>query len=81
MFLKLTDNDSGADVYLNPAHITRFVANPSGEGTLVYMSSDSALAASGEVQVIVVHEPAEEVFRIINRQEKGPKQSPTRGLL
>lgn len=81
MFLKLTDNDSGADVYLNPAHVTRFLANPSGEGTLIYMSSDSALAAAGEAQMIVVHEPAEEVFRIITRQEKGPSRSPARGLL
>lgn len=81
MFLKLTENDSGGDVYLNPDHIIRFVANPSGEGTLIYMSADAALAGSGEAQLIVVHEPAEEVFRIITRQEKQPARSGTRGLL
>ncbi|HMX63446.1 MAG TPA: hypothetical protein PKD58_10300 [Candidatus Sumerlaeota bacterium] len=72
MFLKLTDNELGTDVYLNPDHIIRFVANPEGTGTLIFMSHDAAVAPPGEAQVVTVHEPAEEVFRIISRLEKGP---------
>ena len=74
MFLKLTDNDTGMDVYLNPDHLVRFVPNPAGTGTLLYMSSDACIAGPGEAQVIIVHESAEEVFRIISRQEKVPNK-------
>lgn len=72
MFLKLTDNEMGSDVYLNPDHIVRFVANPEGTGTLLFMTHDAAVAPPGEPQVLTVHETAEEVFRIISRQEKAP---------
>ncbi len=79
MFLKLTDNDTQMDVYLNPNHIVRFVPNTEGEGTLVFLSGDAALAPKGEPQLLVVHESAEEVFRIICRGEKGPAGSGAAG--
>ncbi len=80
MFLKLTDNETEKDVYLNPEHIVRFIPNPSGEGTLIYLHGDAGLAPHGEPQVMVVHENAEEVFRLISRSEKGGK-SAGRGLI
>ena len=33
MFLKLTENETSSDVYLNPDFIVRFVPNPAGDGT------------------------------------------------
>ena len=82
MFLKLTDNETGSDVYLNPDHVIRFVPNSAGEGTLIYMCGDAALAPPGEPQLIAVHEIAEEIFRIISRQEKPTKQATQgRGLI
>ncbi|MCC6548085.1 hypothetical protein IT570_13040 [Candidatus Sumerlaeota bacterium] len=81
MFLKLTDNDLGSDVYLNPDHIVRFVANPEGTGTLLFMTQDAAVAPVGEAQVLTVHESAEEVFRIISRQEKTPGKLGGRGFV
>jgi hypothetical protein len=76
MFLKLTENETQADTYLNPDHIVRFIPNPAGEGTLIFMSADAGIAPVGEAQVITVHENAEEVFRMISRQEK-----PTKGAV
>lgn len=86
MFMKLTDNESLTDVYVNPAHIIRFIPDPSNEGTLIYMSADAGLAARGEPQLLMVHEPAEEVYRIISRNESrtataGAKGGANRGLL
>ncbi|MEO8376473.1 MAG: hypothetical protein ABI579_02290 [Candidatus Sumerlaeota bacterium] len=81
MFLKLTDNELGGDVYLNPDHIVRFVANPEGTGTILFMTVDAAVAPHGEAQVLVVHESAEEVFRIISRQEKAPGKGGPRGFV
>ena len=75
MFLKLTDNEMGSDVYLNPDHIVRFVANPEGSGTILFMTHDAAVAPPGEPQVLNVHESSEEVFRIISRQEKSPAKA------
>ncbi|MBI1290924.1 hypothetical protein GC173_06725 [bacterium] len=73
MFLKLTENETLTDVYLNPDHIVRFIPNPAAEGTLIFMSADAGLAPRGEMQLLVVHEHAEEVFRMISRQEKPGK--------
>jgi hypothetical protein len=73
MFLKLTENDTLTDVYLNPDHIIRFLPNPAGEGTLIFLTGDAGLAPAGEAQVAIVHEHAEEVFRMISRQEKPTK--------
>ncbi|CAN5359580.1 hypothetical protein BH09SUM1_BH09SUM1_31620 [soil metagenome] len=81
MFLKLTENETQTDVYLNPDHIIRFIMNAAGEGTIIFMSRGSGLAPEGEPQVIAVHENAEEVFRMISRQEKPNKASGGRGLL
>lgn len=81
MFLKLTDNETNTDIYLNPEHIIRFVPNPAGIGTFIYMTSDACVAPPGEPQVVVVHEVAEELFRMISRQEKPTKPGPARGLL
>lgn len=81
MFLKLTENETQADVYLNPGHIVRFVPNPAGEGTLIYMSHDAAVAPPDQAQLIVVHETAEEVFRMISRHEKPASKPSGRGLI
>jgi hypothetical protein len=81
MFLKLTENETQADVYLNPDYIIRFIPNPVGEGTVIYMQSDAGFAPRGETQVVIVHENAEEVFRMISRQEKPSKLAGGRGLI
>lgn len=81
MFLKLTENETQTDVYLNPRHIIRFVPNLESEGTLIFMVGDAGLAPEGEVQLITVHENAEEVFRMISRQEKPIKAGGGRGLI
>jgi len=73
MFLKLTENETGLDVYLHPDHIVRFIPNPAGEGTLVYMTEDAGLAPKTDPQILIVHENAEEVFRMISRHEKPSK--------
>jgi hypothetical protein len=81
MFLKLTENETQTDVYLNPDHIIRFLPNPAGEGTILFMGADAGLAPRGELQVLIVHENAEELFRMISRQEKPTKSAAGRGLL
>lgn len=83
MFLKLTDNDTESDIYINPDHIVRFIANSAGEGTLIFMTGDAAVAPPGEPQLISVHENAEEVFRLISKMDK-PGKGPgpgNRGLI
>ncbi len=80
MFLKLTDNETETDIYLNPVHITRFVPNPAGVGTIVYMANDTS-GSSDEPMIIMVHETAEEVFRMISRSEKPQKAGANRGLI
>lgn len=79
MFLKLTENESNMDVYVNPDHIIRFVPNAASEGTILYMDSDAGLAPAGEAQILVVHENAEELFRMISRQEKPAKAGAQQG--
>jgi len=81
MFLKLTDNETQGDLYLNPDHIVRFVPNNAGEGTIIFMATDATVGGDG--QVFSVHENAEEVFRMISRQEKPQKAGSTggRGLI
>ena len=83
MFLKLTDNETLQDVYINPDHIVRFVPDPSSEGTILFMTQDAGVAPLGEAQVLTVHEHAEEVYRIISRMEKhsGGGGTGGRGLL
>ncbi len=83
MFLKLTDNDTNTDIYLNPEHIVRFVPDSTDVGTLIYMTSDAGLAEAGQPQIIFVHESAEEIFRMISRSEKGAQKSGggSRGLI
>lgn len=86
MFMKLTDNESQTDVYVNPAHIIRFIPDPSSEGTLIFLAADAGIAPRGEPQILMVHEPAEEVYRIISRNETrtaaaGSKPGGNRGLL
>lgn len=75
MFLKLTDNETGADVYLNPLHIIRFIPNSAGEGTLIYLDSDAGLAPAGQPQITHVHESPDLVFQMISRNEKTPGSS------
>lgn len=83
MFLKLTDNDTQTDVYLNPEHIIRFVANSAGEGTLIFMSADACVAPMGEPQLVSVHENPEQVFRLISTMDRPAKGGATggRGLI
>lgn len=85
MFLKLTDNDTMSDLYVNPTHIVRFVPDPASDGTLLFMSADAGIAEKNEPQIITVHEPAEEVYRIISRNEhrtaSAGKAGANRGLL
>ena len=82
MFLKLTDNDSTMDVYVNCNHIVRFVANGAGEGTILFLTEDAAVAPKGEPQVISVHENSEEIFRLISKMEKPAKPGTgSRGLI
>lgn len=84
MFLKLTDNETGADVYLNPMHMVRFIPNSASEGTLIFLAADAGVAPHGEPQMVAVHESAEEVFRMISRGEKsgaGGKPVQGRGLI
>lgn len=79
MFLKLTDNDTQTDIYLNPNHIVRFVANTAGEGTLIFMSADACVAPHGEPQLVSVHENAEQVFRLISTMSGGGAGKPSGG--
>ncbi|MCC5875357.1 MAG: hypothetical protein JJU11_03960 [Candidatus Sumerlaeia bacterium] len=83
--MKLTDNESQTDVYLNPAHIVRFLPDPSSEGTLIFLTADAGIAPRGEAQILMVHEPAEEIYRIISRNESrtagSGKAGANRGLL
>ncbi len=81
MFLKLTDNQTGMDVYLNPGHIIRFIPNPEDEGTLIFMCEGAGIAPAGEAQLMEVHENSEEVFRMISRHEKPAKSATGRGLI
>ena len=83
MFLKLTDNETGSDVYLNPAHIVRFISNSAGEGTLIFLTADAGVAPPGEAQLLAVHENTEEVFRLISKYENPGKGGggPGRGLI
>ncbi len=81
MFLKLTENETGADVYLNPNYIIRFIPNSAGEGTLLFMQQDAGVADRSEAQIVHVHETAEEVFRIISRHEKPGGAQSKRGLI
>ena len=79
VFLKLTDNDSQTDIYLNPNHIIRFVANNAGEGTLIFMSADACVAPVGEPQLVSVHENTEQVFRLISSMGVGGANKPGAG--
>lgn len=84
MFLKLTENETQADVYLNPDHIVRFIPNSAGDGTLIFMTADAGVAPLGEAQLIVVHENSEEVFRMIcknDKPQKGTGGAGGRGLI
>jgi len=81
MFLKLTENETMSDVYLNPDYIVRFIPNAENEGTLIFMDGQAGLAPQGELQVVHVHEHAEEVFRMISRIDKPIKPSGGRGLI
>lgn len=82
MFLKLTDNETGADVYINPRHIIRFVPTPEAEGCILYMAQGAGISDCDENQILAVHENAEEVFRMISRHTKQPSSaSGGRGLL
>jgi len=81
VFLKLTENETMTDVYLNPDHIIRFIPNAGNEGTLIFMDTAAGLAPQNEVQLVHVHEHAEEVFRMISRIEKPSKATQGRGLI
>lgn len=83
MFVKLTDNETGMDTYLNSIHMVRIMPNGAGEGTLIFMTEDAGLAPRGEAQIAYVHENAEEVFRLISKMEKagGGKPGGNRGLI
>jgi hypothetical protein len=72
MFLKLTDNETLQDIYINTDHVVRFVPDPSSTGTLLFLRQDAGIAPAGEPQVLIVHEHSEEVYRLISRQERAP---------
>lgn len=81
MFLKLTENETSSDVYLNPDFIVRFVPNPAGDGTFIYMDGAAGLGPEGEPQMLAVHESAEEVFRMITRNNPAARAGGGRGLV
>lgn len=85
MFLKLTENETMTDIYVNPTHIVRFLPDPASDGTLLFMSADAGVSEKDEPQIITVHEPAEEVYRIISRNEhrtaSAGKSGASRGLI
>lgn len=68
MFIKVTELDTSQDVYLNPDHIIKIVANGAGQGALVFLTQ--LVPSSDAPHILAVHESAEEIYRTMGRMTR-----------
>jgi hypothetical protein len=68
MFIKLTENDTALELYFNEDHIVKIVPNSGGEGSFIFLSP--LTSPSPEPHYVLVHEHADEIFRMMGRMHR-----------
>jgi len=68
MFIKLTENDTALELYFNEDHIVKIVPNSGGEGSFIFLTP--LTNPCPEPHYVLVHEHADEIFRMMGRMHR-----------